>query len=87
MTPTADKVAAFVALAVQVLTPDERVTLAGELFDLANSELAAFEQSEAFKAEINRRIASTEPGIPWEVLRANALARTKTRHATEQTGE
>jgi len=63
------------------LPTDERVALGQALLASAETETAADELPPAFLAELERRVADhrANPGsaIPWEVVKARLLARSK----------
>lgn len=71
------------SLGIDKLTADERVELAHAILASVDAqtevEMAAFEQTDAFKREIDRRLAAhaANPGaaIPWEEVEAKLLAR------------
>jgi putative addiction module component (TIGR02574 family) len=67
------------SLGIDKLPADQRVELAHAILESVDAELARFEQSDAFKREIDRRLAAhaADPSkaVPWEVVKARALAR------------
>jgi len=73
MTPTLE------SLGIDKLTVDQRVELAQAILDSITAETEKFQLTEAQKREIDRRLAAhaANPGsaIPWEQVKAEALAR------------
>ena len=62
------------------LSEHERATLAGLLIESLESEIDP-DVDEAWRAEIERRVAELDSGtaktVPWETLRAELLRRTE----------
>lgn len=73
MTPTLE------SLGIDKLTVDQRVELAHAILESIAAETEQFQLTEAQKQEIDRRLAehAANPGsaIPWEQVKAEALAR------------
>ena len=63
-----------------ILSEDERATLAGLLIESLESEVDP-DVEEAWRAEIERRVAELDSGtvetVPWEVVKAKLLQRTE----------
>ena len=63
-----------------ILSEEERATLAGLLIESLESEVDS-DVEEAWRAEIERRVAELDAGtvetVPWEVVRAELLRRTE----------
>jgi putative addiction module component (TIGR02574 family) len=61
------------------MTPAERILYVQDLWDRIAEHPEDVEVSEAWKAELDRRLAAhqADPGaaIPWEQVKANLLAR------------
>lgn len=67
------------ALGLDRLTDSERLQLAEELWDTVDHDRVADPLTDEQRAEIERRLesykASPDRVIPWEVIKAEALAR------------
>lgn len=63
-----------------ILSDEERATLAGLLIESLESE-ADPDVEEAWRAEIERRVAELDAGtaetVPWEIVKAELFRRTK----------
>jgi putative addiction module component (TIGR02574 family) len=69
------------SLGIDLLPRDVRVALVQEIWDSIAAETSAVPLSEAHRAELERRLADDEANpddvIPWEEVKAKALARLK----------
>jgi putative addiction module component (TIGR02574 family) len=75
MTPTLEQ------FGIHQLSVDDRIALAQQLWDSIESDLERQPLTDAQRAELERRMAAAdahpERGIPWEVIRAEANARSR----------
>jgi putative addiction module component (TIGR02574 family) len=66
---------------LEQLTPEDRLDLAQQLWDSAAADLQQTPLTEAQRHELERRIAAADAnpneGIPWALVRAEALARSR----------
>ena len=69
------------ALGLDRLSVDERIELAEELLESAAAESARSGLTEAQRRELERRLADHEANpedvVPWEQVKAEALARSR----------
>lgn len=67
------------SLGIDRLSVDERLALVGEIWDSIAAEVEKAPLTEAQREEVDRRLAAdrAKPGtaIPWEQVKAEALAR------------
>jgi len=68
-------------LGLDRLSPEDRLALAEALWESVSEEAAASTPTESQRAELERRLADSiarpDAVIPWEIVKARALARAK----------
>lgn len=67
------------ALGIDQMSTDDRLRLIGEIWDSIAPEVERAPLTDAQKAEIDRRLAAhranPQAAVPWEQVKAEALAR------------
>ncbi len=69
------------ALGLDGLSVEDRIELAGEIWDSVEREIESSPLTEAQRAELERRLADSnarpDDVVPWEDVKARALARSR----------